>query len=230
MRFDDGQPVVNLKMHIHDDQVARFSRTQLMYARYAMDGEKRFPYARDGVFKPGLLLVPWRPVSRRFFRLAFEGGGSTALRVAFAAVFHQESKQFVHPLVLGLVDDMPAFLPAGDQAGVGKFLEVERQGRRRQAQRFADPPGVDAFETGLDQQAEDRQARLLRECGKGFDSGVTVHFGRILTGNARIFRQKADERECERGTPEEPGPMRLPEDEAPRERRRALPLPSARRA
>lgn len=86
-----------------------------------------------------------------------------------AAVFGQKTEQLVHGPEVGRINDVTAFLPGGNETGMGEFLHVEGQRRGRNAQRFADFSGGQAFRPGLCQQAEDGQAGFLSKRCEGGD-------------------------------------------------------------
>jgi hypothetical protein len=52
---------------------------------------------------------------------------------------------------------------------------MEGQRRRRQGQRLGDGPGMQALRSLLDQQAEDAQARFLRQRGQLVDGLNGIH-------------------------------------------------------
>jgi hypothetical protein len=92
-----------------------------------------------------------------------------------AAVFSEECDQRIHGLVIGAVDDEAAFLPALRQACARESGEMERERRRRQLELLADRACGESRRAGLDQEAEDRQTRLLSEGGKGWDRLLRFH-------------------------------------------------------
>jgi hypothetical protein len=72
------------------------------------------------------------------------------------------------------------------QAGVGQAGEVERQRRRRQLELLADAARRQALGARLHQQAEDRQARTLRQGAQRSDGFVRFHISRIMETLAAV--------------------------------------------
>lgn len=79
-----------------------------------------------------------------------------------AAIFGQIGDQIVHRRKVGRVIDVATFLPRGDQAGAGELGDVKGERRRGQPQCPGYGTGIEPILPGLDEQAEDRQACLLR--------------------------------------------------------------------
>jgi hypothetical protein len=94
-----------------------------------------------------------------------------------AAVLGEVGDQRVHRVEVGAVDDVAAVLRGPDQPRVRQFLQVKRQRRRGDVEPPGDGTGGKPGWTGLDQQAEQREARLLRERGEPGDGvGVVIGF------------------------------------------------------
>ena len=56
--------------------------------------------------------------------------------------------------------------PVLDQSGMRQLLEMERERGRRQLEAERNGAGCQSVTSVLDEQAKDRQARLLRECSQ----------------------------------------------------------------
>jgi hypothetical protein len=68
---------------------------------------------------------------------------------------------------------------------------MEGQRRRRQGQRLGDGAGMQALRSLLDQQAEDAQARLLRQRGQRDGLGDIILMIPLLS-NVRLFSPIAE--------------------------------------
>jgi hypothetical protein len=89
-------------------------------------------------------------------------------------VVGQVADQRIHRGDVGAVADVPSLALVGDEARVRELLEVERQGGGREVERGGDGSRVQPVGRVLDQAAEDRQARRLRQGGERDDGGAGV--------------------------------------------------------
>jgi len=71
-----------------------------------------------------------------------------------AAVLGQVTDQAVHVAVLGAINQVAALLLDGDEAGVGKFLQVEGQGIADHVELLGQNAWRQPFRAGGDQGAE----------------------------------------------------------------------------
>ena len=96
------------------------------------------------------------------FRLARR---RTAFRCTLgAAVIREIADERRHGGEVSRVDELAALASVGDQPRPLQTLQVEGQGGGYQAHAFGDLAGRQPCRTSLNQQAEDREAMLVRQC------------------------------------------------------------------
>jgi len=99
---------------------------------------------------------------------------------ALTTVFGQVAEQRVHAIESGSVDDVSAGPLLRHQPGVGEFLEVERQGVRRDAQPLGHGPGRQSGRPSDDERSEHLQAYGLREGCQRLDDVFLFHRSTIV--------------------------------------------------
>ena len=110
-----------------------------------------------GFAKPAPALL--HGVARRRF-------GQTDL--ALTTVLGQEGDEFIHRDEFGGVADEATFPLPANESHPAEVGQMEGQRGRWQPQLLADGAGVHAVRAGLDEQAEDRQARFMPEGSQAF--------------------------------------------------------------
>ena len=108
-------------------------------------------------------------------RARLAGCRRALFRVAPAAVFHQVGDQIVHRDVVGAVDDRAAVAPAPHQPRVFQVIQMEREGRRRNAELGADFAGGHSVGAALHQHPEHVEPRFLGEGGERGDCFLFLH-------------------------------------------------------
>src|SRR5262245_12289983 len=115
-----------------------------------------------------------------------QGGALAATETSLAAtdLADEVVKSIEQRLDIGAIIDRPAKPRLAEQALIGHFLEMKRQGRRRDAERPADVAGGEAMGTVAARMrrndAQNIETRRLAECRKKPGSGIAVHSS-ILT-------------------------------------------------
>src|ERR671936_1570350 len=97
-----------------------------------------------------------------------------------AAVLGEVAHELVHVVEVGAVDDEAALLAAAHQAGPSEMRKMKGERRGRQLELFADAAGGQSVVACLDEQAIDREPRLLRERGERVDCLRHFHVSRIM--------------------------------------------------
>ena len=149
-------------------------------------------------------LDPGTPLrGRRHLRRPRQAGPA-----ALTAILGKKRDQLVHHRKTRRVVDETPLLPRRHQPGARQMRDMEGKRRRRQSQRLGNRAGVHPFRTALDEQAEDAQPRLLRQCRQPIhrqnnfaDEVVSTELdnvmdrgkdiGRALADAERLLRQRA---------------------------------------
>src|SRR5262249_52318462 len=94
---------------------------------------------------------------------------------AGAAVFGEEADQARHRAEVRRIDDEASVLARRHQIRVRQVLQMEGEARRGKPQLLGGFAGRHAFRPRDDEQAEDREARIMGKRAQRADSKVRVH-------------------------------------------------------
>jgi len=99
----------------------------------------------------------------------------------------------MHRGEIDFVEHLSPLLVLNDEARINQRREMVGKCRRRQVEMLNDVPDPEAFFPDLHQQAKDREAHVVAECGEGFGIGAAgchVSIYNHKTGYVKIFPQK----------------------------------------